>query len=213
MIQSPSMATPPSAPPAERMVPVTLTVSEGTVPLVGQRTAVPGLLITPSVYLRPVRFSGGWSLTHQPSGRCVVQNLVHVPLIYAREAVEILRESGVDWDRPADQMRADPAALRAARQAWWAAWDALLDGTPLYWARESVLCAQGRYTLRCAAPLCGADAPDSVPQVSRLSAVAPTRADLDRSALAAHWRPHGERWLCPGCADAHPLRTPDHDGC
>lgn len=207
---------------ADATVIVDVALRAGPVTLVGQTTAVPGLVITPTVTGTPAHFTGGWSLTHQASGLLVVPGLYDVPLIYTREGVQALRPAAIDWTAPARQLAADQAARDAAARVIAMVLTALAEHAPLWWALDSVHHCDDGWALRCAAPLCRADLPGDQPEwlcgydeddgrLYRLRVADPDR--LAAPATRAGWRAHGAHWLCPACADAHPVSHQDHDGC
>ena len=127
----------PTAPiPPERTALVFLNLArfDGQHPMVGETTAVAGLVLVPHVIGQPVRFSGLWDLTHQRSGMRVSPPAAHV---YAREAAVWLAGAGIDWDRPTDDVGTDPAAALAAVDLARAVERARADRRPLAYARTS----------------------------------------------------------------------------
>lgn len=54
-------------PSAPRLVTAVIALTDRQITVTGQTTPVPGLAVTPSVAGDPLRFTGGWRLTHAPS--------------------------------------------------------------------------------------------------------------------------------------------------
>ncbi|WP_328614517.1 hypothetical protein OHS18_41850 [Amycolatopsis sp. NBC_00355] len=111
-----------------------LAFSDGSVPMTGEATIVPGLALTPAVSGRPLRYTGRWTLTHTGSGLSLT---FPASLPYTREAAVWLRGAAVDWTRPYEQIRADDTTRRVGYQLRIAMEHAQLDRRPLVFARTS----------------------------------------------------------------------------
>ncbi|KDN23206.1 hypothetical protein [Amycolatopsis rifamycinica] len=113
---------------------LTVSCHNGLAPAVGETTAVPGVLLTPLAHGEPLRFTGEWCLTHAATGLRVSPPASYLHTV---EAVEWLRRTGLDWDRPVEALHAD-AELEAAYAALnYAVWDACREHRPLLPARTS----------------------------------------------------------------------------
>ncbi|UKD50871.1 hypothetical protein L3Q65_00835 (plasmid) [Amycolatopsis sp. FU40] len=119
-----------------RLTPCHASTDTGQVPMLGETTGIAGLLLTPAVHHGA--FTGGWSLTHQPSGKAVTPDL---PFAYAREAALWLAGRDIDWSRPVEQLRNDPRARDAHLDLHGAlmAAQGLHLSAPLFCARTSWL--------------------------------------------------------------------------
>ncbi|MFE5508905.1 hypothetical protein ACFQ73_40420 [Amycolatopsis japonica] len=113
---------------------LTISRSNGLAPMVGERTTLPGLVLTPHVTGEVLRYTGNWILTHARSGRRVSPA---ASFLHTREAVVWLENRGVDWDRPTADILADPAASSAFEELDFAMYCAQDAGRPLVYARTS----------------------------------------------------------------------------
>jgi hypothetical protein len=102
--------------------------------VVGETTAVAGLLLTPFAGGTPLRYTGLWCLTHAASGLKVTQP---ASLPHTHEAAEWLRRTGLDWNRPADVCQADTEIEAAFLDLSNLMFAARRDGHPLLYARTS----------------------------------------------------------------------------
>ncbi|MEU6206393.1 hypothetical protein ABZ814_22745 [Micromonospora musae] len=90
-----------------------------TIALAGELLA-PGLAITPA--LLDGALSGGWTVTHLPSGKAVSAG-AGACLACLRFAAKALVEADVDWTRDGDAIKDDPAASRAGHEFGSAAYE------------------------------------------------------------------------------------------
>lgn len=116
------------------MVEVAAAHSNGLTPIVGERTDVAGLVLTPHATGQVLHYSGLWCLTHIRSGARVSPP---ASLLHTREALLWLDKAGVDWDRPAADLHADPAARSTFHDLFFALTGARETGRPLVYARTS----------------------------------------------------------------------------
>lgn len=82
------------------------------VALAGEPIA-PGLLITPSIAHDSRRYRGGWTVTHQSSGRAVHSAVGFACIGCVRRAARQLTDAPVDWTRDMAEVIDDPAAIHA----------------------------------------------------------------------------------------------------
>jgi hypothetical protein len=146
-----TITAPPSAPRAQRtqralfpghpipaaetaLAELAIARSNGLAPMVGERTTLPGLVLTPHATGEVLRYTGTWILTHARSGRRVSPA---ASFLHTREAVVWLENRGVDWDRPTADILADPAADSAFQDLYFAMHCAQDAGRPLVYARTS----------------------------------------------------------------------------
>ncbi|RSM58946.1 hypothetical protein DMH03_23900 [Amycolatopsis sp. WAC 01376] len=108
--------------------------SNGLSPMVGERTPLPGLALTPHAAGDVLRYTGTWVLTHVSSGRRVSPA---ASFLRTHEAVLWLENTGVDWDRPMQELHADPSAEAAFGDLYFAMHRAQDAGRPLVYARTS----------------------------------------------------------------------------
>lgn len=101
-------------------------------PLNGEITEAFGLVIIPAAY--GGRYTGLWTIM-QTSTRAPATNAM--TLAYAREFATVLARTGLDWERPASELAAEPRhrdlmdhALGELQVAQWMR-------RPLWWARSS----------------------------------------------------------------------------
>ncbi|MCK2238068.1 hypothetical protein [Crossiella sp. S99.2] len=100
------------------LIPVTIHRGLSTRPPVavhGEPTAHPALVIVPMVGTT-ARYTGTWRVLHTPSGRMLTAPN-HLPIGYIRHLGQLLATSGIDWSRPAADLRDDLAAQRLCRQS------------------------------------------------------------------------------------------------
>lgn len=85
----------------------------GPVSLPGEKTGHPGLVIAPwgGLLENNEQAWGGWAIVHFPSGERVDMLADGMPVEYARDAAWRLTETGVDWSRPVNDLKADPSVV------------------------------------------------------------------------------------------------------
>ncbi|MEU9687148.1 hypothetical protein [Amycolatopsis japonica] len=108
--------------------------SNGLAPIVGERTSLPRLVLTPHTAGKVLRYTGKWVLTHVRSGRRVSPS---ASFLHTHEAMVWLENQDVDWDRPTEDILADPGAKSAFHDLYFAMRHAQDDGRPLVYARTS----------------------------------------------------------------------------
>jgi hypothetical protein len=98
----------------DKLVQVTMVMTkERQATVIGERVA-PGLVMTPCVG-DDGTFQGGWSVTHEATGRTLSRYAACIP--HTRRALPKL--TVVDWTRPDADLAADPAAASAAADFAW----------------------------------------------------------------------------------------------
>jgi hypothetical protein len=206
-------------PDTSRLVPLDIARTHDIARVHGMTTEVPGLVITPALTGIPGRFTGGWSLTHYPTGRTVAVYLCDQPLVYPLEAARFLHRHLPDpdcWTRHPATITTDTAARRTVAGLALQTQHAAAANQPLWWERDSWHATNSRpdrplWMLQCAAPLCTTgpdDGPncvwdwddDDVP----FPLTHPDKAMLAADAELQQWRQYDKaHWLCGDCATAH----------
>ncbi|WP_146060265.1 hypothetical protein [Amycolatopsis sp. CA-128772] len=193
-----------------------LAISGGLLPVLAQDTAIPGVVLTPHVTGKPLRFTGDWVLTHAASGMQLTLPGCHAHMI---EAIEWLaRRAGLDWNRPLEAVRADDALKIAHGELNLALWRAREEREPLVTARGSWVVWPPRWRIRYRGRVSAATY-DSWDDAARRAAYALTEPD---EALHLHpdaeivrdTRPPGWGLRCASihCHDSHFLAD-WADGC